>query len=139
MCANPDRAFAHFQKGVQKMSSVPVTIHATVYPKDKSVRPYPATIVGMASITGLSVGGGPVLPPEEVPPVEPPLVIWPNPPEGQAPLPSHPIVLPDPIQPPEKPPAQAEPPHEGWNWSQAKSGWYYLYVPGEGQAGPKKR
>jgi len=74
-----------------------------------------------------------------VPPVEPPLVIWPNPPEGQAPLPSHPIVLPDPIQPPEKPPAQAEPPHEGWNWSAAKSGWYYLYIPGEGQAGPKKR
>ena len=45
------------------MSSVPVTIHCQIYPKDKSVKPYPATIIGFASITGLQVGGGPILPP----------------------------------------------------------------------------
>jgi hypothetical protein len=119
------------------MSSVPVTIHATVYPKDKSVKPYPATIVGMASLTGVQVGGGPILPPGEAPPVEPPLTIWPNPPEGSV-LPEHPIVLP-PEPPPTQPPATPSPPHEGWNWSAAKSGWYYVYVPGEGSAGPKRK
>jgi hypothetical protein len=127
---------SHLEKGVQSMSSVPVTIHCLVYPKDKSVKPYPATIVGMASLTGVQVGGGPILPPEQVPPVEPPLTIWPNPPEGSV-LPEHPIVIPEP--PPEQPPASPSPPHEGWNWSAAKSGWYYLYVPGQGAAGPKRR
>jgi len=113
-----------------------------VYPRNKTVAPYPATIVGLASIVGLEVGGGPIVPPPDIP-VEPPLVIWPNPPEGQAPIPSHPIALPgDPWwpsePPPDKPPAQVEKPHEGWNWSAANSGWYYLYVPGKDQAQPKK-
>lgn len=120
------------------MAGVPITFHGMMYPKDKSVKPYAFTALGVASITGLSVGGGPILPPDEVPPVEPPLTIWPNPPEGTAPLPEHPIVLPDPITPPDKPPATPEPPHQGWNWSQAKSGWYFLYVPGAGAPQPKK-
>lgn len=123
------------------MAAVPVTIQAMIYPRDKSGEPYPATIVGFASITGLQVGGGPILPPDEVPidpPIEPPLTIWPNPPEGVAPIPEHPIVLPDPIQPPDQPPSPPVPPHEGWNWSAAKSGWYYLYVPGPEDPQPKR-
>ena len=116
------------------MASVPVTIHAQIYPKDKSVKPYPATIVGFASITGLEVGGGPILPPDEVPPVDPPLTIW-----GGANEPFPGYGLPDPPKPPDTPSAQPEKPHEGWNWSHAKSGWYYLYVPEEGTAEPKRR
>ena len=121
------------------MSAVPVTIQAMIYPRDKSGDPYPATIVGFASITGLTVGGGPILPPDEVPPgeVQPPLVIWGGPidpyPDIGGPGPQPPI---DP--PPIDPPATPTPPHEGWNWSAVKSGWYYLYVPGPGDAGPKK-
>ena len=115
------------------MAEVPVIIVATIFPRDKSVKPYPATIAGWAHIAGLEVGGGPILPPDEVPPVEPPLTIW-----GGAldPYPDH--GLPVPPTPPTQPPATPTPPHEGWNWSAAKSGWYFLYVPGPGDAQPKK-
>ena len=103
------------------MAAVPVTIQCQIYPKDKSVKPYPATILGFASITGLEIGGGPIVPPDEVPPVEPPLVIWGGPID---PYPDH--GLPEPPTPPETPPSGPQPPHPGWNWSALKSGWYFL-------------
>ena len=121
------------------MAAVPVTIVAMIYPRDKSVKPYPATIAGYANITGLGVGGGPIEPPPDIQP-EPPLTIW-----GPGdPRPGLPIAFPPgwiggvPPELPEQPPAQVEPPHEGWNWSAAKSGWYFLYVPREGSAQPKR-
>lgn len=123
------------------MAAVPVTIQCMVYPRNKTVAPYPATIVGMASITGLEIGGGPIVePPPDITP-EPPLVIW-GPPDGR---PTLPISGWDPGSgtwpdqpPPDQPPTAPEKPHEGWNWSAAKSQWYYLYVPGKGAAQPKK-
>lgn len=120
------------------MSAVPVTIHCMIYPRNKTVEPYPATLVGFAEITGLEVGGGPILPPDVIPPVEPPLVIWPpeGPLEGAEVLPVWPL---DPPVPPVEPPTAVEKPHEGWNWSAANSGWYYLYIPREGEASPKKK
>lgn len=124
------------------MAGVPITFVGIMYPRDKSVKPYPFTAVGMAGITGLTIGGGPIVPPDEIdelPDPQPPLEIWPNPPEGTAPHPEHPIVLPDPILPPDQPPNPIPAPHPGWNWSAVKSGWYFLYVPGSGQAGPKRR
>ena len=120
------------------MSAVPIIYNCLVYPRNKTVAPFPATIVGLASIAGLEVGGGPIEPPPDIP-VQPPLEIWPNPPEGQAPMPGHPIALPGDPWWPTEPPPQVEPPHEGWNWSAAKSGWYYLYVPGSASPSPKKR
>ena len=87
------------------MAGVPITFQGIMYPKNKTDPPYAFTALGIASITGLKPGGGPILPPDQVPEPEPPLEIWPNPPEGTAPLPEHPIVLPDPIIPPDKPPA----------------------------------
>lgn len=127
------------------MAEVPVTIQAMVYPRDKSGDPYPATIVGFAEITGLKPGGGPILPPDEVPPVEPPLGIWPNPPEGQAPHPEHPIVIPEPPIPPDVTPPTTDKVHEGWNFNDGSNpkypntGWYYVYVPAPGSPGPKRR
>lgn len=119
------------------MSAVPITFHGMMYPKDKSVRPYAFTALGTAEITGLEIGGGPIVPPGEVPKPPGDWEIWPNPPEGTAPHPEHPIVIP-PTLPPTEPPNPVPPPHEGWNWSAIKSGWYYLYVPGKDEAGPKE-
>ena len=113
------------------MASVPVTIQCNVYPRDKSVPPYPATIVGFASITGLEVGGGPILPPDEVPPVDPPLIIWGGPID---PYPDH--GLPIPPLPPVNPPSTTDTVKpNAWNWNDGKNpqypnvGWYYVYVP----------
>lgn len=119
------------------MAAVPITFRGTMYPKDKSVKPYAFTAVGMANITGFEVGGGPIIPPDEIDEVPKPpgdWVIWPPP--GPLPGIEHPIVIP-PDLPPTEPPSTPQAPHEGWNWSAAKSGWYYLYVPGEGDSGPK--
>ena len=115
------------------MAEVPITFRGMMYPKNKTVAPYPFTALGVANITGLSVGGGPIIPPDEVPPVDPPLVIWGGPID---PYPDH--GLPVPPTPPDKPPTPPVGPHEGWNWAQAKSGWYFLYIPGPGEAQPKK-
>lgn len=113
------------------MAAVPIVFSGVFYPKNKMDKPIPGTFVGNAVIAGLEVGGGPIEPPPDIKP-EPPLVIWGGPID---PYPDH--ALPEP--PPEKPPTTPEKPHEGWNWSAAKSGWYYLYVPGEGTAEPKRR
>ena len=123
------------------MAAVPVTIQCMIYPRDKSGDPYPATIVGFASITGLTVGGGPILPPDEVPPgeVQPPLVIWGGPID---PYPDH--GLPEPPTPPDQPPATPTPPHEGWNFNNGSNpdypnvGWYYVYVPSPTDPQPHK-
>lgn len=88
------------------MAAVPVTINGIQTDENGSRN---VTIVGMASITGLSVGGGPVEPPSIWPspghpahPIAPtPPGIWPSP--GH---PAHPIVLP-PVNP-------GEPPVEIW-------------------------
>lgn len=127
------------------MGAVPVAINGVFYPSNKKDPPIKGTMFGNAWIPGLHVGGGPVEPPPDIQP-EPPLIIWGGPIDphpdhglpGPQPHPEHPIVIP-PEPPPTEPPTQVEPPHEGWNWSPAMSGWYYLYVPGKDQPGPKRR
>jgi hypothetical protein len=106
------------------MAQVPVSMQVVVYPRDKSVKPYPATICGYAWITGLSVGGGPS-------------------PGGDA-HPEHPIVLPPVDQPPPVDTGgggsititvKEAPASGGWGVN-TDEGWYW--TPGPGQAGPKK-
>ena len=117
------------------MAMVPITINGVAYPKNKKDPPMPVTIVGYAWITGLGVGGGPIIPPK--------------PPMPGDPHPEHPIVLPPPTEPPVElpPPVQAledmltlvakEPPAEGgWGWF-PEYGW--VYSPGEGEGEPKRR
>ena len=123
------------------MAHIPVTINGVAFPKNKKDPPFPVTIVGYAWITGLEVGGGPIIPPDQVPPVDPPLVIWGGPID---PYPDH--GLPEPPMPPDQPPTDPPPkPHEGWNFNTGgnpdypNAGWYYVYVPKPGQPGPKRR
>src|SRR5215469_14354807 len=101
------------------MGYVPVTISAVIFPKGKSAddQPEAVTIVGYAWVTGLGVGGGPVLPPPtpgEPPHPEHPIVL---PPAQGGPHPEHPIVLPEPpdISPPDIPmvPSEPKPPPPG--------------------------
>jgi hypothetical protein len=118
------------------MAQVPVSMQVIIYPKNKTVAPYPATIVGNAWITGLQPGGGPIIPPDiSVPPDTP--GVWPpgtdigdyidiglppiDPPPPDGPNP------PDMVKPP--------PPQGGWAWSPT-IGW--IYVPGSGSPGPKR-
>jgi len=102
------------------MSAVPVTLNGILYPKARGSggmpQAVPAIFIGMASLTGLEVGGGPVFPPEWGPPVEPPVDIPPPDFTGD-----HLIV---------KPP----PPTGGWGYSPG-SGWGYF--PMGTSAGPK--
>jgi hypothetical protein len=124
------------------MAEVPVTIVGFVAPLGKSAedQPYPVVITGKASITGLGVGGGPIMPPETPP--EPPLGIWgppgpwPTPPiyipGGEHP--AHPIVLP----PEEIPPPDGGEPSDKWlvqtYWT-PETGWGVAIVPGPGHPG----
>lgn len=59
------------------MAAVEVTISGVLY--DKIARTtQPVVLIGEASLTGVGIGGGPVIPPPVKPP-EPPLGIWPGP------------------------------------------------------------
>jgi hypothetical protein len=139
------------------MAEVPVTIVGVVSPLGKSAsdQPFPALISGKLSLTGLSVGGGPIMPPpsgggEPSHPIYTPPGIWgppgpwptppiyiPGPPVGggEPPHPAHPIVLP-PVDVPPDPPTG---PSLGWEvqtyWT-PESGWSVAIVPKEGTLVP---
>jgi|SRR6516162_1027178 hypothetical protein len=138
------------------MAEVPVTIVGIVAPMGKASgdQPYPAVITGKASITGLGIGGGPIMPPPggggEHPahPIYLPPVIsgppgpWPTPPiylppdPGHPPplLPTHPIVLP----PIDIPPPDGGEEQDKWQvqtyWT-PETGWGVAIVPGPGHPG----
>jgi hypothetical protein len=108
------------------MAAVPLIINGVMMPKGKDARdkPVPAVFLGYASIAGLSVGGGPVLP-VDGPPIDPP----------------------DPIDPPpENPPPNAvivikpAPVTGGWGVATDAGGQFqWFFVPSESGAGPKHR
>lgn len=114
------------------MASVEVTISGVLYDKySRTARP--VTLIGEAILTGLGVGGGPIMPPDSgggenppgiwgplpgfptppihLPPVGPggpPPGIWPGP--GPLPGIEHPIVIPPENVPPEFKPPEPPPP-----------------------------
>lgn len=116
------------------MSEVPIQISGVLY--DKTARTQrPVVILGNASIFGLGVGGGPIVPPDA--PEEPPRGdhIWGG---GNEPFPTPPIVIPRPPvdfpNPPSDGLAKPPPPNGGWGYS-PEYGWGYF--PGPNQAQPK--
>lgn len=106
------------------MAAVPITIIGIV--TNSSGQSDQVTLVGLAHITGLGVGGGPIIPPTTTPPdahPEHPIVI-PPPPDGVPPgTPDDDGMVKDP------------PPNGGWGYNE-KFGWGYF--PGKSGAGPKK-
>jgi len=131
------------------MAAVPITIVGTLTGKATKEGDVSATeqvvIQGIASLTGLEVGGGPM-------PGGPPPQIWPSPGKpthpiyyppgiwggGNEPFPTPPIVIPKPPEPfPEPPPEGVKPPPAdgGWGYS-PEHGWGYFPGTG-GQPGPK--
>lgn len=60
------------------MAEVPITINAVICDLYGRTISGPLKIVGSASITGLGVGGGPIIPPDAGSPGQPPS-IWPGP------------------------------------------------------------
>jgi hypothetical protein len=106
------------------MAAVPVIINGVLMPKGKSAddKPVPAVFLGYASIQGLSVGGGPIIPPNS-PPIEPPVDPPTEPPSGAGVA----VVI------------KAAPETGGWGLATQPGGemtWYF--VPGQSGAGPKR-
>ena len=99
------------------MAAVPVVINGVMMPKEKSAgsKPVPAVFLGYASIPGLEVGGGPIIPD---PPPEPPTV---DPPPTD-PGPSVAVVI--------------KPAPETGGWGYSNKGWFF--APGASGAGPKR-
>lgn len=109
------------------MAAVGVTISGILYDK-KAKTQQNVALIGAISLTGIGVGGGPIIPggpPSDAHPEHPiviPPTIWPDPPEGVAPHPEHPIVIP--------PPAGVEGPGLEVQvvWT-AETGWAVILVP----------
>jgi len=104
------------------MAAVPVIINGVMYPKGKSAddEPVPAVFCGYLSLEGLSVGGGPIIPPDQVPP-DPPIDVPPDP------GPSVAVVL------------KPAPVTGGWGIATDSSGAFkWFFTPGQGGAGPKR-
>jgi hypothetical protein len=120
------------------MAAVPIQIDGVMYPQERGSVPRPVkmTILGQASIWGLSVGGGPIVPPPVDPPPidahpEHPIVLPPDPP------PVLPPDLPDPVPPStvvKQPPVTG-----GWALNSTEGGQlYWSYYPGAGAMAPKR-
>lgn len=138
------------------MAAVPITIVGIETRDDGST--CSVTIVGVASLTGLGVGGGPAQPPlgmwgpsdpRPTNPIagwNPGTGTWPTPPTGSGGGPVDPGYSPPWAQVPTEPPPTGEagedgflkPPPEDGGWGYHEEyGW--LYSPGADKATPKKR
>lgn len=114
------------------MAAVDITISGMLYDKINRTTQN-VVLIGEATLTGLGVGGGPIVPPESEKPPKPPVGIWPGP--GPIypiePHPEHPIVLP---LPPDKPPGEppTQPPNVNWEWGWSPAyGWHPVFVAGD--------
>jgi hypothetical protein len=132
------------------MAAVNVTLDGMLYDLlNKSSQR--VVFIGDASLTGLSVGGGPVYP--SLPPVMPgppgfpTFPIWGPPGIELPPRPGYPPVAGHPLPPvPDLPPGFPNPPPEGskpppqsgWGWAyDPNTGWYLCWVPPQGGGKPQ--
>lgn len=123
------------------MAAVPIQIDGVLWDHAQK-KGTKVSLIGHAFILGLSVGGGPIIPPDTTPPdgglhPEHPIVL---PPDNGGAHPEHPIVMP-----PDQPPPTGTPDEDGFlKAPPAEGGWGYhkdyqwLYKPRADQAQPKK-
>lgn len=90
------------------MAAIEITISGILYDKQNRTSQQ-VVLIGDASITGLTIGGGPILPPDR-PPVDPP------------------------IDPPTNPPSE----NWVWGWVPSMKAWQPVYVPGPGDPTPHR-
>lgn len=109
------------------MGAIPVTIAGRLFDKTNKTEQQVA-LIGQLSITGLSVGGGPIIPPEVKPPED--LGFWQDPGGYNPENPSQPWPEPPPGQ---KPPFEAK---VGWT---EETGWFVVLVPTGEHPSPSRR
>lgn len=123
------------------MAAVEITISGVLYDKYNRTQQN-VVLIGEASITGLGVGGGPIIPPGQPPsggqPGIPtfPIAGYPDFPYPSQPIyrPGYPGGAPPPNlgggTPPDKPPEPVEPPIE-WKpiWAGPENGWVVVGIP----------
>lgn len=116
------------------MAAVEVTISGLLYDKLNRTTQN-VVLIGEAMLTGLGVGGGPIIPPGGGQPPSPGVpthpIMLPGMPGWGDPHPAHPISLP---QPPTEPPSNPSepkppPPGGGWGWH-PEYGWGYFPMQG---------
>jgi hypothetical protein len=102
------------------MAAVPVVINGVFMPKGKTAndKPIPAVFIGYATIAGLHVDGGPIIP---EPPIEPPIE-----PPTETPPPSLAVVI------------KPAPSTGGWGLAAQGDQLQWFYTPGQSGAGPKR-
>jgi len=106
------------------MAAVPVIINGVMYPKGKSAddEPIPAVFCGYLSLEGLSVGGGPIIPPEAPVPPDPPIDVPPDQPQPGIAV----VIKPAPVT-------------GGWGLAMQNDQMQWFFTPGQGGAGPKSK
>lgn len=97
------------------MAAIPVQITGILFDK-KNKTSQVVTLIGEASVIGLQVGGGPIIPPER----DPSLGIWHDPGGFNPNAPGEPW---PPDEPPQKPPFEKK---VGWT---EETGWFVAFVP----------
>lgn len=106
------------------MASVEVTISGVLY--DKVARTtQPVVLIGEASLTGLGIGGGPIIPPGQPPVGQPPGIWGPTDPRPTPPIPIYPGGSPD----PPKPPDPVQPPIDWKAVWHPTEGWIVVGIP----------
>lgn len=113
------------------MAAVEVTISGVLYDKVNRTTQN-VVLIGEATLTGLGVGGGPIIPPGNG---KPPGIWGPT-----DPRPTPPIYIPQPPSIPTEPPPDGgdKPPPESGGWGYVAEWSQWGYFPGPDQAAPKR-
>lgn len=125
------------------MAAIPVVLNGTFTSDQGSTV---GVFQGTMAYSDRAPGGGPIVPPSGGEHPEHPIFYPPgslphpeHPIAGIDPHPEHPIQLPPdpPTEPPVEPPTNPPSPQWVWGFNPTLNRWLRVYVPGEGQAGPK--